>query len=358
MEDDETIEMAIIPVLTKYREKHIKLVKGNLLKQPVDQFIFSGFVGGYTPNEGTVWNAARLHFFGPEGPTNYLDLWGQEQRVADTSVVRFQTQEKFKQNFPLLCLEMKGADIASENLNDDKSLNYSFRKSLYSLHHACRELALEGRLGRTIGMPLLGTGDQKLPIDVFSKLIKQFAEDALSTIHSLNEIVICAYTKQDAEQLLGAFKRLSNQDSGVPRENLSKYEQDSIEHLIGIIRQNLNEVFDDDEDLQKELLGLLQRYSSKTFDKESIALSARIFLQNALHASKNENNLMNKIEQLRLKTGTPNIWYSYFHLIRIIGNTAAHPENAARRITTQDLVGILIGLKEFTDAWPKIKLIL
>lgn len=355
MEDDETIEMAIIPVLTKYREKHIKLVKGNLLKQPVDQFIFSGFVGGYTPNEGTVWNAARLHFFGPEGPTNYLDLWGKEQRVADTSVVRFQTQEKFRQKFPLLCLEMRGADIS---LTDGKTTAYSFRKSLYSLHHACKELAIENMLGPTIGIPLLGTGDQDLPIAEFSKLIKQFAEDALSTIHSLNEIVICAYSEQDAEQLLGAFKRLSNQDSGVPRENLSRYEQDSIQYLIGSIRQNVNEVFVDDEDLQNELLGLLQRYSSKTFDKESIAVTARIFLQNALRASKNENNLMNKIEQLRLKTGTPNIWYSYLHLIRIIGNTAAHPENAARRITTQDLVGILIGLKEFTDAWPKIKLIL
>ena len=210
----------------------------------------------------------------------------------------------------------------------------------------------------TLGIPLLGTGDQNLPIAEFSNLIKQFAEDALSTIHSLNEIVICAYSEQDAEQLLGAFKRLSNQDSGVPRENLSRYEQDSIQYLIGSIRQNVNEVFVDDEDLQNELLGLLQRYSSKTFDKESIAVTARIFLQNALRASKNENNLMNKIEQLRLKTGTPNIWHSYLHLIRIIGNTAAHPENAARRITTQDLVGILIGLKEFTDAWPKIKLIL
>ena len=64
---------------------------------------------------------------------------------------------------------------------------------------------------------------------------------------------------------------------------------------------------------------------------------------------------MNKIEQLHA-IGTPNIWVSHMHMIRIIGNTAGHPNTAVRRVSPEDLISILMGLKEFIQAWPRIEL--
>ena len=63
---------------------------------------------------------------------------------------------------------------------------------------------------------------------------------------------------------------------------------------------------------------------------------------------------MNKIDGLR-SMGTPNIWVSHMHMIRIIGNTAAHSNDAVRRVSPEDLISLLMGLKEFTTAWPIIE---
>ena len=317
--------------------------------QEVDQFVFSSFDGGYIPTATSIWGAARKRFYGDDASYSVGQLWGQPEQVGDTSVVIFDTMKTFSQRYPLISLNMRGADVS---LTNDINLEYSLKKSLFQLLFACRELSLTGELGRVLGLPLLGTGNQGLPISTVSGLLKQFAEDALSTIECLDEIVICAYSDSDGELLRKEFKVLSNQTPLLELSNLPEWQMNTISNLVSDIEKTKGLL---PVKLRKYLDDVLSRFSQDSLDKEAIALSSRSFLIHALRASKNENRLMNKIEQLHA-IGTPNIWVSHMHMIRIIGNTAGHPNTAARRVSPEDLISILMGLKEFIQAWPHIEL--
>ncbi len=343
-------QFGILPVHTRFREKHISLVKGDLLDQKVDQFVFSSFNGGYVPTETSIWGAARRRYFGEDASYKVEDLWGWPTQVGDTSVVIFETKEHFSQDFPLISLNMIGADIEVAN-NGNHDFEYTLRKSLFQLLFACRELSSSGRLGRVLGMPLLGTGDQELPISIVAGLLKQFSEDALSTIECLEDIVICAYSENDANMLRDEFKILSNQSPLLELSKLPRWQQDSITNILIDIGNSKHIL---PLDIKEFLDDVLARFSNDPLDKEGIAISSRSFLMKALNASKNDNKLMNKIDQLQA-IGTPNVWVSHMHMIRIIGNTAGHPNNAVRRVSPDDLLSILMGLKEFVLAWPRIK---
>jgi hypothetical protein len=342
-------QFGLLPVHTRFREKHIKLVQGNLLKQDVDQFVFSSFDGGYYPTPTSIWGSAKTQYFGTKATSNPDDLWGPPSQVGDTSVVTFETMEAFSQKFPLISLNMVGTDIGLRGTGEN--LEYSLRKSLFSLLFACRELSAIGKLGRIVGLPLLGTGDQGLPIPNVAKLLKQFAEDALTTIDTLDEIVICAFSESDANSLGKEFKDLYAQSPLLEKEKLPEWQQNTISSLIRDIK-HLKHILP--EKSQKLLMEVLARFSNDSLDKEGIATAARVFLQNALNATKNDNKLINKIDGLR-SMGTPNIWVSHMHMIRIIGNTAAHSNDAVRRVSPEDLISLLMGLKEFTSAWPSIE---
>ena len=282
------------------------------------------------------------------------DIFQQEiasggRQGGDTSVVTFETMEVFSQEYPLLSLNMVGADINLES--GRKKFEYSLRKSLFSLLFACRELALNKKLGRIIGIPLRGTGNQGLPISIVATLLKQFAEDALSTIEHLEEIVICAFSKSDADSLATEFKNLYNQSPLIEKEKLPEWQRNTILSLIQVIQQQKHILPEDSQDYLMDILG---RFEHDSLDKEGIATSARVFLQKALGATKNDNKLIHKIDELN-SMGTPNIWASHMHMIRIIGNTAGHPSGAFRRVSPEDLISLLMGLKEFISAWPRIE---
>lgn len=342
-------QFGLLPVHTRFREKHIKLVQGNLLEQDVDQFIFSSFDGAYQPTKTSIWGAAKSQYFGEKATSNPDDLWGPSSQIGDTPVVTFQTMDAFSQKFPLISLNMVGTDIGLRGTGED--LEYSLRKSLFSLLFACRELSTVGTLGRIVGLPLLGTGNQGLPIPKVAKLLKQFAEDALTTIDTLDEIIICAFSKSDAKSLSKEFKELYDQSPLLEKEKLPEWQQNTITCLIQDILQQKQIL---PKKSQMLLLDILARFKHDSLDKEGIAVAARVFLQNALGATKNDNKLMNKIDELR-SMGTPNIWVSHMHMIRIIGNTAAHSNDAVRRVSPEDLISLLMGLKEFTLAWPRIE---
>ena len=342
-------QFGLLPVYTRFREKHIALAKGDLLELGVDQFVFSSFDGGYIPTESSIWGAARRKFHGPYSSYEPEDLWGSPQQIGDTSVVVFNTMEKFSQKFPLISLNMVGADI-EVIVYDENKFEYMLRKSLFQLLFACRELADKGQLGRVLGMPLLGTGNQGLPIEIVAKLLKQFAEDALSTIESLEEIIICAYTEKDAELLRDEFKVLANQSPLLEISKLPEWQQNTIESILIDIEKSKHNLPDE---IMSYLDDVLARFSTDPLDKEGIAIASRSFLMKALNSTKNEKSLMNKIEQLH-SIGTPNVWVSHMHMIRIIGNTAGHPNSAVRRVSPEDLISILMGLKEFTIAWKRI----
>ena len=343
-------QFGLLPVHTRFREKHISLVKGDLLQKKVDQFVFSSFDGGYVPTTNSIWGAARKRYFGEDASFNPADLWGRPTRIGDTSAVIFNTMEIFCQEFPLISLNMVGAGIDAFN-KDQIDFEYTLRKSLFQLLFACRELSSLGKLGRVIGMPLLGTGDQGLPISIVAKLLKQFAEDALSTIECLEEIVICAFSDNDANLLRDEFKILSNQSPLLELSKLPEWQQNSIINILKDIEKSKHNL---PLESQEFLDDVLARFSNDPLDKEGIAISSRSFLMNALNATKNEKSLMNRIEQLHA-IGTPNMWVSHMHMIRMIGNTAGHPSNAVRRVSSDDLISILMGLKEFVLAWPRIE---
>jgi hypothetical protein len=245
---------------------------------------------------------------------------------------------------------MRGADISYGG--GLSHLEYSLRKSLFSLLFACRELSEADKLGRRVGIPLIGTGNQRLPIPEVSKLLKEFAENALSTIETLEEIVICAHSEDDAIILREEFKLLSNHTSLTEISALPEWQQDSIKSLIREIAKSKQKL---PTEIWNALSDVLVRFEQEPLDKEGIAITSRSFLIEALGASKNENRLMNKIEELH-SIGTPNIWISHMHMIRIIGNTAGHPNDAVRRVNPEDLVSILMGLQEIILAWPRIKI--
>ena len=276
-------------------------------------------------------------------------MWGEHSQVGDTSVVTFETMEAFSQKFPLISLNMVGADIKKGGSREE--FEYSLRKSLFSLLFACRELARNGRLGRIVGLPLLGTGDQGLPISTVATFLKQFAEDALSTIDHLDEVVICAFSESNAKSLSAEFKSLYNQSPLIEKEKLPEWQRNTIQSLIQNIHQKKHVL---PEESQTYLMDILGRFEQESLDKEGIATAARVFLQKALHATKNDNKLMHKIDEIN-SMGTPNIWASHMHMIRIIGNTAGHPTGAFRRVSPDDLISLLMGLKEFISGWPRIE---
>ena len=320
------------------------------MEQDVDQFIFSSFDGGYWPTQSSIWGSAKRAYFEKHTSSEPIHLWGPPSRVGDTPVVTFDTMKRFSQDFPLISLNMRGADISYGG--GLSHLEYSLRKSLFSLLFACRELSEADKLGRRVGIPLIGTGNQRLPIPEVSKLLKEFAENALSTIETLEEIVICAHSEDDAIILREEFKLLSNHTSLTEISALPEWQQDSIKSLIREIAKSKQKL---PTEIWNALSDVLVRFEQEPLDKEGIAITSRSFLIEALGASKNENRLMNKIEELH-SIGTPNIWISHMHMIRIIGNTAGHPNDAVRRVNPEDLVSILMGLQEIILAWPRIKI--
>ena len=320
------------------------------MEQDVDQFIFSSAKGDYRPTRSSIWGAAKREYFEKHISDEPIHLWGDPSMVGDTSVVTFNTMKKFNQEFPLISLNMINADVSYQSQSYSE-LEYSVRKSLFSLLFACRELSSDDKLGKKVGIPLIGTGDQGLPVATVSKILKDFAEDALSTIETLEEIVICAYTEDDAISLREQFRLLSNHTPLTEVSALPGWQQDAIRSLVREIEKTKHKL---PKEISEALSDVLIRFEQEPLDKEGIATSARVFLQKALGATKNDNKLIHKIDELN-SMGTPNIWASHMHLVRIIGNTAGHPTDAVRRVNPEDLVSILMGLQEIISAWPRIK---
>ena len=353
--------LGILPVHTRFREKHLNIVHGDLLEQNIDQFVFSAYNGGYSPTETSIWGAAAKKYCGyplgfPKGDsrtpielpgTNGVNLWGNPKRIGDTDVVIFETGKLFSQNYPLIALHM----IGSGSLSSSRDLSYGLRKALHNLHFACYELDKTNQLGPRLGLPLLGCGNQGLPVEKVVPLLKQFAENALSTIDNLDEIVIVAFSEDDAELLQKEFKLVSGQSPLLNKSTLPSWQQTTLSALISELNQQVESL---PLEQQESFRDVLVRFSQDPMDKEGIAISARAFLQKGLGATKGEGDLIHRIDHLNSQLGTPNIWASSFHLIRIIGNTAAHPSNAVRRVNSADLVSILMGLKAYVAAWPKI----
>ncbi len=341
------------PVSTRWGERQIEIWRGDLLQVPVDQWVFSAFQGSYYPTRRTIWEAAWKRF-----STALTDQgrslpcpWGEPQEVGGrTDVVAFDTAEAFGQEHPLVVLHMRSGAIDAEHGVSTLGLGRLFHELLFAL----QALDQQGRLAGSIGLPLLGTGSQGLPVASVVPPLKEFASNALSTTPSLERVVLCAFSDNEAADLEDAFRTVVGRRARTRQQEMKPWLKQSIVALVSIIRAKGHVL--KDGVAADHLAELIERLGYDDLDLEGIAISARTLLAawlgeaiESADRAKRSRSLVGRVDSLNGLFGTPNSHISYLHLLRVISNSAAHGEVAVKRVTPEDIVGILLGVDSLLE---------
>lgn len=310
--------MSIINIVefnTAVGYKSIELHHDDITKfeKKVDVLVISAFKEAYNPTNGTIiqvlLNNLNLNVF----------------RLSQRSEIDFRKQmniwisESLKiENFDrIICVEgMLAFDI-------EKSVNDSFR-NLFSFISL---LEYHDIKVKSIMMPLLGSGNQALQSEDVIPIMMYYFKKALETNISLSKIYVVEINEEKVQNIkLGFDKYLKNEHL-----EIGKISADGI--LVGdLIKslkflQNVNADYKYDESTN----ALIDRLERNDLSLYEFGILCRRFLEFSVHKLVGNHfpksmNLKRKIDALQSKNIAR--WViDYFHVIRNIGNSAAHAAN-------------------------------
>jgi hypothetical protein len=314
-----------------YGNRSFKLMEGDLSSPsfPIDLLVISAFNGGYRPVRGTVLGALyqnRKIFVQeplPEGSFDFRTQLGSFYMPTEDSLIK-----------SLLVLEILGRVE-------------SFNEAMENLYLSLCLLESRGLGFKTIAMPILGTGNQRIALDQVMHDVISFSKKCLIRIPCLEQIILVSNTEEKTNILNEAMNhQLGRPSTTLPVTELSKNIQREICAKIDLIGVVPGDPLDD----------LKRVLSSSQPSALEIALVSRKLLetlvQQMLSSSRTYIDLAKGISSL--KEGGIAPWtISYMHLLRVFSNEYAHSNyNSVRKpesIQEEDISVALFVLQRIVD---------
>jgi len=313
-----------IDIDTKSGYRSFELHHGDItqLGFPVEGIVVSAFSGGYIPVPGTILGS--LHEKGLSVKSlfdkmkfdyrNPFGVW-----VADTE------SEAIGFDF-LFCLEIKGTE-------------FTIQEAIRNLFTVLTIAELKGLEIKTLALPLLGTGNQKIdPTDVVEDLI-QMSLDFLKYSRHLEKIIYVAFDEEKANLLHSEMNRILGRSQVIiPRgEGIEKLKL-SIKYEIGKIR-----ALGIENDAFRNILDAFKREDSSAYEFGSTSRKVLEFIIDSLIKPELNTSLFKKIGILNQSKIAK--WYiQYFHMVREFGNVNVHHQNNAQVPSEMELEDVELGL--------------
>ncbi len=331
----------IVDVETKWGYRSFELYQGDItaLTGSVDLLVVSAFANNYYPTPSSVIGAlAREAHISVEtlAKKPELDL----KQAFGCWVSSALAHPIFKR---LLCLEFIGTGFGLGQVFDN-------------LFIVLGVLELQGLKISTLALPMLGTGNQRIPYDdVISELLKT-AHRSFQTYQYLERILFVAYdplTAQYLDQVIN--QRLQRVDVVIPRGQL----------MTGIRQDILNKTHLalqlTDETAQETLEHLKRLVSTETSRSFELGVAARRLTELIADQLLGQTNgkspgptLHRKIGLLK-EQGIAEWITSYMHVLRVFGNESAHHQDQASRrpavISESDLALCLFCVERLLEFW-------
>ena len=301
-----------VQVETKTGIKEFELVQGDITNLPfaTDLLCVSAFKYNYTPTDASI--IGQLYRKG-------IDVGLLSKRPSldfrDSLGIWVSKELENKSFKRIICVEL----IGTNNL---------FIESVRNLFAVISALEIQGQKNRSIALPMIGAGDQSIDEKLVIPTLLDVSLDFLRYSRFLNKIYFVVYNDQKA----GAFNKQMNDTLG--RDKIKSPTGD----LAALLRKDLNRSIEllIEKNTRDEVFTDLKRVINTDFRAFEFGAIARKSIENIIEklnpSSKNQFELIKKIEALHQSVGVSQWILSYFHTIRIFGNEAVHSKDHTNRI--------------------------
>ncbi|GAB2478890.1 macro domain-containing protein [Algoriphagus taiwanensis] len=313
-----------IDIDTKSGYRSFELHQGDItqLGFPVGAVVVSAFSGGYNPVPGTILGA--FHDKGISVKQLFKNLTFDYRNPFGVWVAE-NTSEVIDFDY-LFCLEIKGTD-------------FTIQEAIRNLFTVLTIAELKGLEIKTLAIPLLGTGLQKIdPSEIVEDLI-HLSLDFLKYSRHLEKIIYVAFDDDKANILHSEMNRILGRNKVI----LPKGEK--IELLKSGIKSEIEKIRNlgvDDESF-RNILDAFKREDSSAYEFGSTSRKVLEFVIDSLIRPELNISLFKKIAILNQSKIAK--WYiQYFHLVREFGNLNVHHQSDFQVPAEMELADVEMGL--------------
>jgi len=331
---------------TVYGQKTIELYHGDLTNMgfPVDCLVASAFRGGYIPRKNTLLGDLYEH---------HGILAGDLLKDAELDLIKplnvWISRELSDSGFKRIAFV--------ELLGTGQSFEFSIR-NLFGLIRICE--AYDIKID-SMAMPVLGTGNQMIPVREIMPVLLEHATKALKQITQLRRIIFVEKNKRKLNFLDRSMnrylRRVPANLKSLPDTAYSQKIIDDLKHNLIRLRALLPP---EQSSTVNDLFNKLISDNSRMFEigilgRKLIEIMVRDILQQQFYFEE----LAKTITRLQEKSIA--MWIiSYLHLIRVFGNISAHSSDAnptkPREMNENDFDYLLFCLNRVTDFWYSYKM--
>ena len=329
----------IVGLDTPLGYKTLELWHGDITKLgcSVDLLLVSAFRGGYAPIPGTVFGALAANLgvgIAELARTPELDL----REALGTWVSRPVPGCEFAR---ILCTEMLGR---ARSVGD----------ALQSLFATIAVLEARDVDVETLAMPVLGAGNQGLPSgEVIAELIAHTRAHVARSSRT-RRVMFVEYDASRARELSEAMDRLLKRSHvSIPKTQLIAGVRGD---MLRLLTDHAHVLTDEDRRIVTELRIVLQRDDARSFELGVVSRKLAERVTDSLHggAASKSDNLNTKINALGSR-GIAMWIQQYLHVLRVIGNEAAHEKTGDSReprfVEESDMAIALLCMKSVVEFW-------
>lgn len=332
-------QINIVGVETRHGFKTLELHEGDIARIPfdVDVLVLSAFAGSYIPSPGTVIQSL-LHRHGidveAEAEDPALDLrtalgvWISRELTRDVPIRR------------LMCVELYGSSL-------------ELQETLDNVFGGLLLMEAKGIDVTTVALPLLGSGLQMLPAEqVASELIPR-ARAYLSRSSSTKRLMFVEIDPIKAKVVSDGI------DAALGRKRVNLPHAELVSALRQEIQDTMHEnpaLFTDGEHVRLAWLSLLNQPEVRSVEFGIAARKLVEYYVGQMGATK--GHLAARIRQLETQGRIAPWVCAYMHVLRQLGNEAAHENVGVGRvppiIAPADLTVGLFCTQRLLDAWAEL----
>lgn len=293
-----------VQIETKTGIKEFELVQGDITNLPfnVDLLCLSAFKNDYTPTPSSI--IGQLY-------KKNIDVGEQAKKPAldFRESLGIWVSDKFDNNFfkKIICVEIVGS-------------NNTFIGAVRNLFAVISALEVQGDKNFSIALPMIGAGDQSVDNKLVISSLLEVSLEFLKYSRFLNKIYFIVYSSEKAndfnKQMNSILGRVKIKSPTSELANILKRDLNSSIDLL-IDKHSSEEVF---KDLKRILNSDFRPFEFGAITRKSIEKIIEILNP----PSKNQFELIKKIDSLNQSIGVSQWIQSYFHTIRIFGNEAVH----------------------------------
>lgn len=301
-----------VQIETKTGIKEFELVQGDItnLDFNVDLLCLSAFKDDYTPTPSSIIGQLykKKINVGEQSKKPSLDF---------RESLGIWVSNKFDDNFfkKIICVEIVGS-------------NNTFIGAVKNLFATISALEVQGDQNYSIALPMIGAGDQSIDNELVISSLLDVSLEFLKYSRFLNKVYFIVYSSEKAN----AFNKQMNSILGRVKIKSPTGE------LANILRRDLNISLDLLIDIHptEEVFKDLKRILNSDFRPFEFGAITRKSIEKIIEIlnppSKNQFELIKKIDSLNQSIGVSQWIQSYFHTIRIFGNEAVHSKESDKRI--------------------------